>query len=88
MGQALGRHPLLVSVPQAAAKAIAIGAEACALVARTAAVLNRERVREITQARWVCDVGRSVRELAFSPVYPLTRGVHETAAWYREAGWI
>jgi dihydroflavonol-4-reductase len=88
VGHALGRHPVLVSVPRCAAKAIAVGAEVCAFVARQAAILNRERVREITQARWVCDVGRSMRELAFSPAYPLSRGVVETAAWYREAGWI
>ena len=42
----------------------------------------------MTQARWVCDISRSVRELAFAPAYPLERGVGLTAAWYREAGWI
>jgi nucleoside-diphosphate-sugar epimerase len=88
VGRALGRHPVLVSVPSSIAKVVAVGAELGAIVARTAAILNRERVREITQARWVCDVGRSIRELAFSPAYPLHRGVGETAAWYREAGWI
>jgi dihydroflavonol-4-reductase len=88
VGQVLGRHPILVSVPQCAARVIAVGAEVCAVVARTVATLNREKVREMTQARWVCDVSRSVRELAFSPAYPLSRGVDVTAAWYREAGWI
>jgi nucleoside-diphosphate-sugar epimerase len=88
VGHVLGRHPLLLSVPRCVARTIAVGAEVCAFAARTAAILNRERVREMTQARWVCDVSRSVRELAFAPAYPLVRGVGLTAAWYREAGWI
>jgi len=88
VGGTLGRHPVLVSVPRCAAKAIAVGAEVCAFVARTPAILNREKVREMTQARWVCDVSRSIRELAFGPAYPVSRGVGVTAAWYREAGWI
>jgi nucleoside-diphosphate-sugar epimerase len=88
VGQELDRRPVFVSVPRSIARAVAIGAEMSAWVRRSAAILNRERVREITQSRWVCDVTRSITELGFRPVFPLQRGVHETAAWYREAGWI
>jgi len=80
VGRALDRHPVLVSVPRSIAKVVAIAAEAGAFLARTAAILNRERVREMTQARWVCDVGRSVAELGFRPAFPLDRGVALTAA--------
>jgi nucleoside-diphosphate-sugar epimerase len=88
VGRALDRHPFRVSVPRPIAKVVAIGAEVGAFLGRTAAILNRERVREMTQARWVCDVGRSVAELGFRPAFPLDRGVSLTAAWYREAQWI
>jgi nucleoside-diphosphate-sugar epimerase len=88
VGRALGRDPVLVSVPRSIAKVVALGAEFGAFLARTATVLNRDRVREITQARWVCDVGRSIAQLGFQPAYPIERGVPLTAAWYREARWI
>jgi nucleoside-diphosphate-sugar epimerase len=88
VGTAIGRHPFLVSVPRSVAKLVAIGAEVGAFLARSAAILNRERVREMTQVRWVCDVERSIAELGFRPAYPLDRGVALTAAWYREARWI
>lgn len=84
----LNRTPMLLSVPRSIAKAVAVGAEAAAFVRRSAAILNRERVRELIQLRWVCDVGRTVQEIGFRPAYPLARGVHHTAIWYREAGWI
>jgi dihydroflavonol-4-reductase len=88
VGAALGRDPLLVSVPASLAWAIAVAAEGCARLRRAAAILNRERLRELVQERWVCDVSRAVADLGFRPRYPLERGVPETAAWYREAGWI
>src|SRR5207245_2936484 len=53
-----------------------------------AAILNRERLRELVQERWVCDPSRAMTELGFAPQYPVARGVAETAQWYREARWI
>jgi nucleoside-diphosphate-sugar epimerase len=88
VGQALQRQPLLVSFPAALARVVALGAELAARVQGCAAVLNRGRVRELTQQRWVCDAGRAVRELAFQPQFPIARGVPATAAWYREAQWL
>jgi nucleoside-diphosphate-sugar epimerase len=84
----LDRDPVLVSVPQAIARVVALGAEAGALVRRSAAILNRDRIREIFQPGWVCDVSLAIERLGFRPRYPLKDGVHATATWYREAGWI
>jgi nucleoside-diphosphate-sugar epimerase len=88
VGQALQRQPVLVSLPAALARVVAVGAELVATVQGCAAVLNRGRVRELTQQRWVCDAGRAVHDLAFRPQFPIARGVPATAAWYREARWI
>lgn len=88
VGAALGRAPILVSVPRAIAQIVARCAETGAALGRRAAILNRERVREITQNRWVCDASRACTELGFQPAYPTERAVPETAHWYREAGWL
>ena len=87
-GRALGREPVRVSLPVAVAQGVAAAAELGAALRRRAAVLNRERVREMSQARWVCDPAPATRELGFQPEYPLERGVPETAEWYREARWL
>lgn len=88
VGRALARQPLLVSVPTSVAWAIAAAAEGFARLRGAAAILNRERLRELVQERWVCDPSRAARELGFAPQYALGRGVGETARWYREARWL
>ena len=88
VGRALDREPILLSVPTPIAWAIAAAAEGYARFRNAAAFLNRERLRELVQDRWVCDPSRAVQELGFSPQYPIARGVEETARWYREARWI
>lgn len=88
VGRALGREPFLVSVPTSVARGVAVAAEIGARFRRAAATLNRERVREMAQARWVCDPSRALAEFGFRPEYPVERGVPETAAWYREVQWL
>lgn len=88
VGQSLGRRPRLVSIPPSAAKVVAVAAEAAAYVRGRAAILNRDRVREITQHRWVCDPSRSIAEFGFSPAYAIDRGINETADWYRRERWL
>ena len=84
----LGRRPHLVSLPAAVARPIAVCCEASARIQGKAAVLNRDRVREISQERWVCDPSRAITEIGFSPAYPMGRGVRETIAWYRKEKWL
>jgi nucleoside-diphosphate-sugar epimerase len=88
VGRALDREPRLVSVPAPVARVVAVVTETAARLGNRVSILNRERVRDIAQPRWVCDPSRAITEIGFRPEYPLTRGVHETAAWYREARWL
>jgi nucleoside-diphosphate-sugar epimerase len=88
IGRALGRRPLRIALPAPAAHPIALAAEAAAWVGRRAAVLNRDRVRELSQARWVCDTASAVAEIGFQPRYSLETGVVETAVWLRRNRWI
>jgi nucleoside-diphosphate-sugar epimerase len=87
-GRALGRQPHLVSIPASVAWGIAAGSELCAYLRRSSAILNREKMREITQRRWVCDPSRAMAELGFDPRYDIERGVLATAQWYQAAGWV
>jgi nucleoside-diphosphate-sugar epimerase len=84
----LDRNPLRIVLPEAAARVVAVVAEATAWMGRRAAILNRDRVRELAQACWVCDVGAALEELGFAPRFPLLRGVGQTADWLRREQWI
>jgi nucleoside-diphosphate-sugar epimerase len=88
IGRALGRRPLKFTVPVPAARPIALAAEAVAWLGRRAAVLNRDRVRELSQSRWVCNSATALTEIGFQPLYSLETGVVETAVWLRRNQWI
>jgi len=51
-------------------------------------VINIQKVREITQKYWVCDVSKAKKELGFSPKYKLEEGAKKTVRWYKERGWL
>ena len=87
-GAALHRDPVLLSVPPSVGRVIALTAEVIARLRRRPAILNRERLREIVQERWVCDTSRAITEIGFEPQYPITRGVREAVEWYEEAQWF
>jgi len=87
-GEALGRDPLLVSVPIRMARAVALALETVAALQHTSTSLNRERVLEIAQERWVCDPSRAITELRFTPRITIAQGIPETVAWYRDARWL
>jgi nucleoside-diphosphate-sugar epimerase len=53
-----------------------------------AALLNSDRMRELEQSGWTCNTDKAKRELGFEPEVSLRRGLSETAAWYREEGWL
>jgi nucleoside-diphosphate-sugar epimerase len=85
---AMGRHPVLISIPAFVARTIAVTAEGIARLRKQAAILNRDRIRELCALRWVCDPSRAIREAGFRPAFPLERGIPETARWYRGMGWL
>jgi nucleoside-diphosphate-sugar epimerase len=52
------------------------------------ALINIQKVREITQKYWLCDVSKAKKELGFSPKYKLKEGAEKTVRWYKEKGWL
>ena len=88
VGQVLGRRPRLISLPRPVGRAIGAVAELVAALGRQVAIVNREKVLELMQRRWVCDVAPAVQDLGFRPAFPLARGIAVTADWYRGMGWV
>lgn len=88
VGRVLDRKPVLLSLAPGAARVFAIAVEEAARLRGRAAVLNRERVREVSQARWVCDPSSAIEEIGFRPSYPVGAGARATADWYEKEGWL
>lgn len=90
VGRAVGRgsDPIRVSLPRGPALAFAGCAEWLAALRGRSSSLNRDRVCEISQRRWVCDPSSAIEELGFAASFTLEEGMRETVAWYRAAGWL
>lgn len=50
--------------------------------------LNGDKYHILRQRNWQCDIEPARRELGYSPLYPLQRGVKESVDWYKKEGWL
>lgn len=50
--------------------------------------LSRQKLREIQSGDWICSSAKIRGALGWTPEMPLVAGFRQTAAWYREAGWL
>jgi dihydroflavonol-4-reductase len=55
---------------------------------RRAGRLDLRRARDLSQRAWTCRVDRTMEDLDWEPRYDIVKGVRDTAAWYREEGWL
>jgi nucleoside-diphosphate-sugar epimerase len=87
VGRAVGRRIVILRVPPALLWAAARVEEWRAMRLGTRPLLTRERAREYRDGAWISDGGLARAELA-APAVEIERGLAETAAWYRENGWL
>jgi nucleoside-diphosphate-sugar epimerase len=51
-------------------------------------LFNRQKLLEMTQEAWTCDIQRARERLGFEPSVTLKEGLREIFQWYRDNGWI
>jgi len=88
IGVAVGRRARVIVVPRPLVVAAAWGNRLIARVIHAKPLLTPERVLDMVQPDWSCDDSRARRELGYESTIPLDEGLAETAAWYRQAGWL
>jgi len=86
--QAVGRRAAIVPIPMAVTRLAAAAGDVTGAVTGRPATLNRWRFAELASPGFVCDVSRMRERLGIVASVDLTRGVQETAGWYRRTGWI
>ncbi len=52
------------------------------------AVVNREKLLELTGVNWACNIDKARQDLDFAPEYNLEKGLRETLDWYRQKHWL
>jgi nucleoside-diphosphate-sugar epimerase len=84
----MGLRARTLRIPARAAQAVGFCAEVWAQISRKPGILSREKIMEAQCAAWVCDSRRAAAEMGFVARTPLEKGLAETLAWYKEAGWL
>ncbi len=87
-GRIMGRKPRIVRVPVGLARGVGYCGEIWSQLRKKPAILSREKVAEACCMYWTCDTRRAAADLGFQAKTPIDRGLAETLAWYREAGWL
>jgi len=85
--RALGVSARAVRIPRLVSGfAGEVGGIWAALTQRTP-VINPDKVRDLIEPFWICSIDK-LRAEGYEPRIPLERGIPETIAWYRDAGWL
>jgi dihydroflavonol-4-reductase len=85
---ALGRRVRGFKVPGSFLKTASVMSETWGRLSGHMPVFNRDKLRELTAAGWVCSTSKSEKELGFTARIGAEEGLGRTAQWYREQGWL
>jgi len=78
----------IIKIPYTVAYLIGLASEAASLFTARPALTNRQKMREAAQTFWICDLGKTEKELGFKAAYPLPQGLDITWRWYRDNKWL
>jgi dihydroflavonol-4-reductase len=85
---ALDARTRRIAVPEWAVAAVAMASEAVKPFARRPPLLDRHKLLEMKQTRWVASTAKAKRLLGFEPSISTRDALAETARWYLDQGWI
>jgi nucleoside-diphosphate-sugar epimerase len=85
--QALKRRLRPLRVPAMAARLAGWIGESQGRLTGRLPVVHADKVRDILQPYWICDIGR-LREAGYTPRIGLAQGILETVEWYQREGWL
>lgn len=86
--QVMGKKTLRMHLPLALVKLLALTMEKWSAISKKTPTLNLEKLNELTAESWACSIEDAVKDLSFTPRYPLEKGVIETMQWYKDHRWI
>jgi nucleoside-diphosphate-sugar epimerase len=84
----LGRKTLRIHIPEWFVTVAAFASEAAKPFMKRPPLLDRHKLTEARQHRWVVSTAKAERLLGFKPPYATADAIAETGRWYRAEGWI
>ena len=88
IAQSLEKRPLPLRMPFFLLNVLSIFMEVLAQFTGKPATLDRQKMIDLKQQYWICDDTKAEKEIGYRAVYPLEKGIEETARWYLDNGWL
>jgi dihydroflavonol-4-reductase len=88
VGAAMGRSVATVRIPVGLGRALLAVTETASRLTRQATILTTDKANEFFQPAWTGDPVQLTRDTGWRAGYDLARGLADTYAWYRRAGWL
>jgi dihydroflavonol-4-reductase len=85
---ALGKKTIRVAVPGWAVAIVAFVSDLAKPFMKRPPLLNKYKLLEMRQSRWVVSTAKARRLLGFKPLASTAEAIAETGNWYRAEGWI
>ena len=84
----LGKTYRSVAFPRSMALAAGFAGDVWAKLSGWPASVNSQKVKELLQPSWLCDISKAQSELGFTPRINLENGIRSTVRWYKEQRWL
>lgn len=84
----LGKQPILIKVPKLLTLSLTLVAEFYNHFAKEPLMFSRDKLKEVLQKTWYCDISDAQTFLNFSPKYSLQKGMETTIKWYQAHHWL
>lgn len=88
IAKGMGKKTIPLRLPIPVMKGAAAFCSAYSKVSGQVLPFSLDKIKEIEAAAWSCSNEKAKKELGFKPYWDLERGFAQTAAWYKENGWL
>jgi nucleoside-diphosphate-sugar epimerase len=88
IAEMMGRRARSLAIPRPLAFGVALAAEGVAALTRKPPVINRDKVRDLSERCWGCSIEQAKRDLDYHPQILIEDGLRETIDWYKREGWL
>jgi nucleoside-diphosphate-sugar epimerase len=84
----LDKRPFVFKVPKTVTYLLAVAAEFYNRLAKEPLIFSCDKLKEVFQKNWFCDISKTQALLGYKARYDLTKGIALTLKWYQECGWL
>jgi len=88
LSEIMNKKPITLPIPTNMAYGVSAAIELWANIRNKPTILNRQKIREVTEPYWTISNHKIKTELGFSPKISLEEGLRMSVEWYRENGWL